>query len=132
MDTIVPKKFKAKKSLATVPQEQILPTFHPFPITLEEEVTAAVIEWYTSRGLPVPPEELAACKGIDAQQMAEYNEILATVEATPPKPVYGTPEFWKDWWAKKRAKEAALKEAGLPIPPPKSRKKKMSNAESSN
>ena len=112
----ITKKFKAKK--------QVLPTFRTFPVTLEEEVTQGVIDWYTSRGLPVPPEDLAACKGIDAQQEAELKKLQEATEAAPAplKPAYGTPEFWKDWWAKKRAKEAALKEAGLPVPEPKPKK----------
>jgi hypothetical protein len=42
-----------------------------FPVTLEEEVTAAVIEWYRARGQPVPAEELAACRGIDAAQQRD-------------------------------------------------------------
>jgi len=114
------KKFKAKKQPPPPPSVGITGLVpNPFPITLEEEVTAAVIEWYTSKGLPVPQEDLEACKGIDAQQQAEFKKLAVAAEAIKPKPVYGTPEFWKDWWAKKRAKEAELKAAGLPIPEPK-------------
>lgn len=79
------------------------------PITLEEEVTAAVIEWYRVRGQPVPAEELAACRGIDAAQQREWETIQKTAGPVEEKPAYGTPEFWKQFWAKKRAKEAELK-----------------------
>ena len=114
-------KFAFKKT------QLVKPTFgtpaYPYPVTLEEEVTAAVYEWYESRGLPVPLEDIAACRGIDAAQQEEFKKEAAAAEAVKPKPLYGTPEFWKDWWARKKAKEAELKAAGLPIPEPKPRKK---------
>lgn len=78
------------------------------PITFEEEVTAAVIEWYKVLGQPVPPADLEACKGLDLAREKEAQQITAQTTA---KPEYGTPEFWKDWWAKKKAKEAATKSA---------------------
>ena len=121
-----------KKSFAFKKTPLVKPTFgtaaYPYPITLEEEVTAAVYEWYESRGLPVPLEDIAACRGIDAQQWEETKKLLAA-EPVKLKPAYGTPEFWKDWWARKRAKEAELKAAGLPIPEPKPKKKKSPKAE---
>jgi len=100
---------------------------NPFPITFEGEVTALVIEWYTSRGLPVPPEDLEACKGLDKQRQAEFDSMIQSSEVPVEKPAYGTPEFWKDWWAKKRAKEAAATAAaaaGEPVPQPKGKAKK--------
>ena len=103
------------------------PKQNPFPITFEEEVTALVIEWYTSRGLPVPPEDLEACKGLDKQRQAEFDAMIGSSEVPVEKPVYGTPEFWKDWWAKKRAKEASAAAAaanGEPVPQPKGKAKK--------
>jgi len=69
------------------------------PLTLGEEVEAALKEWYSVLGKSVPPEELQICKDMDLV-------VETVVEVKPPKPVYGTPEFWKDWWAKKKAKEA--------------------------
>jgi len=109
------------------------PKYNPNPITFEEEVTAGVIEWYMARGLPVPQADLEACKGLDAAAAAEA-ATEAAKPPPPPKPAYGTPEFWKEWWAKKRAKEAAAKAnaegmegtrgAGCPpIPEPKAKKK---------
>ena len=67
------------------------------PITLAQEVLLSVQEWYSSRGLPVPKEEAEAC------------EIASKPEEDPPpkeqeeKPAYGTPAFWKAYWAKKKA-----------------------------
>lgn len=115
----MPPKFVVKKP------QIVYPPYNPNPITYEEEVTANVIEWYMARGLPVPQEDLDACRGLDAAMAAEF-AIEAAKPAPPPKPVYGTPEFWKEWWAKKRAKEAAMREAGIPIPEPKPKAKKKS------
>lgn len=114
-----PKKFTPKQK--AVPNVAY-PPYNPNPITLEEEVLAGVIEWYMALGLPVPQEDLDACKGIDAAVAAEA-AVEAAKPPPPPKPAYGTPEFWKEWWAKKRAKEAAMREAGIPIPEPKPKKK---------
>ena len=103
-----PKKFKVSKK----PYQY--PNYNKNPITFEEQVTANVIEWYMNLGLPVPQEDLDACRDIDAQDKA-----AAAAEAAKPivvKPAYGTPEFWKEWWAKKRAKEAAAIAAGEPLP----------------
>jgi hypothetical protein len=121
----MPPKFalKAKPAATASPGPVVYPPYNPNPITLEEEVLAGVIEWYMARGLPVPQEDLDACKGIDAAAAAATKAEMAA-PAPPPKPAYGTPEFWKEWWAKKRAKEAAAREAGEPIPEPKPKKKK--------
>ena len=95
---------KIKKKFRIVGKlEQKLPHPDYTPMTLEEEVIYLVKEWYEIRGLPVPPEELESCKGIDAQERAEYERFT---KQNTVKPAYGTPEFWKDWWARKKAKEA--------------------------
>jgi hypothetical protein len=86
------------------------PPYNANPITLEEEVTAGVIEWYMALGQPVPPEDLEACRGIDAALKADVAAEMAAPAPVAPA-AYGTPEFWKQWWAKKRAKEAAAKAA---------------------
>ena len=111
------KKFQPKAKPYTYP------TYNPNPITFEEEVTAGVIEWYMALGLPVPQEDLDACKGLDAAIAAEA-AVQAAKPAPPPKPAYGTPEFWKEWWTKKRAKEAPTRAAGEPVPEPKAKTNK--------
>lgn len=98
------KKFAPKRSPPTYPP------YNANPITLEEEVTAGVIEWYMALGQPVPPEDLEACRGIDAALTADLAAEMAAPAPVAPA-AYGTPEFWKQWWAKKRAKEAAAKAA---------------------
>ena len=73
-------------------------------LTFGEEVEEAVRKWYHLRNMPVPPEDLQACREIDGIEEAEYKKVLATVAVS--KPTYGTPEFWREHWAKKKAKEA--------------------------
>jgi len=88
-------KFRFKKAFKPSP-----------PFSIDEEVIAILTEWYTIRGLSVPPDELDACRGADAHNAKEHeNQMAAPVQAV--KPVYGTPEFWKDWWKKKKAKDEA-------------------------
>ena len=67
------------------------------PITLTQEVLLNVQEWYSSKGLPVPKEDIEAC-----HQACEKKEEAPT-QQTEEKPAYGTPAFWKAYWAKKKA-----------------------------
>jgi hypothetical protein len=59
-------------------------------------------------------EEIAACRGTDdahAQaECAPQAEVAAQEQQPPAKLEYGTPEFWKDWCKKKKAKEAKAAE----------------------
>ena len=121
--------------------------------TPAEEILFSVQQWYLSRGLRVPADELKVCKDDIAterremeynsalmmkrrleyefecvkeearmakedcyekaadyvRRIAEYKKIIDSsgiVEAppaAPPKASYGSPEFWKDYWAKKKA-----------------------------
>ena len=78
----------------------------PPPMTFGEEVESLVREWYNDRNMPIPPEDIQACREMDIIQSAENKKIADSAASVVSKPVYGTPEFWKDWWAKKKAKEA--------------------------
>ena len=111
-DTGKPYKLEWSPNTVTKPKFKIkrLP-LPPLPITLEEEVVDALKTWYTTLGKPVPKEELDACAGIDAAINAQHLQEMAKPPST--KLVYGTPEFWKDWWAKKKAKEALTQETPL-------------------
>ena len=122
--------------------------------TPAEEILFSVQQWYLSRGLRVPAEDLKVCKDDIAterremeynsavmmkrrleyefecvkeearmakeelsyekaadfvQRIAEYKKIIDSsgiveaAPAAPPKASYGSPEFWKDYWAKKKA-----------------------------
>jgi hypothetical protein len=116
------------------------PVQQRIPITLGEEIDAALAEWYGSRGLPIPPEELGAGTEADRQKEEEWKELMraaalaagetvtVTDEATGeekklepvgpgPKPEFGTPEFWA-WARRKRAFDNAerAKEGLPPLP----------------
>jgi hypothetical protein len=62
-----------------------------------------------SRGQNVPREDLEACRDIDREVMETH---LLNPEMNS-KPAYGTPEFWKMHWQKKKAAAAAA----TPAPP---------------
>jgi hypothetical protein len=71
----------------------------PFiPRTLGEEVEEILREWYANLGQTIPPDELKICRDIDINAAEEEKKYLAT----PLKAVYGTPDFWKSYWEKKR------------------------------
>lgn len=121
--------------------------------TPAEEILFSVQQWYLSKGLRVPADELKVCKddiiaerreieynsalimkrrleyefdcvkeearlakeelsyekaGDYVKRIAEYKKIIDSsgiIEVVPqaPKASYGSPEFWKDYWAKKKA-----------------------------
>ena len=81
------------------------------PETLAEEVWQLVQEWYATRGEEVPEEDRADCMKL----LEEERVRDAPVAVAAPKPAYGTPEFWKAHWAKKRATQSTNPSA--PAPP---------------
>jgi hypothetical protein len=94
-----------------------------YPATIGAEVDDALKEWYGSRGLPVPADEVGVGAVIDAANAAEAKEFLEAFqkgeEAMGEVPAYGTPEFW-DYHRKKKAAENAKRAAeGLPPLPTK-------------
>jgi hypothetical protein len=123
-DLAKPKVFRAKKRVSPPASA----TTTPYRSDFEEEVATAVLEWYQSRGLPVPPEDLEACKGLAKEREDYWKEIDAMCEKMKPKPEYGTPEFWKDYWAKKKAAAAAAAASGEPLPELKAKGKGKSKA----
>jgi hypothetical protein len=79
-----------------------------YPTSLAEEVWQLVQEWYTERLEPVPDEDRTACMKMLEEERAEREApAVAAAPAAAPKPAYGTPEFWKAHWAKKRAASEA-------------------------
>jgi hypothetical protein len=114
----------------------------PVPTTLGEEVEQALEEWYGSRGLPIPLEEVGLAAKIDAAEAARFAEeariarVIAGEEPEVPlgpggeetlegkaarlralvgaKPEFGSDAFWA--WArrKKAADNAELEAKGLP------------------
>ena len=71
-----------------------------FAITLGEQMEEALREWYAKEGKSPPQDELEICRQTDAAEAKEFDKLYALAK---PKPVYGTPEFWKDYWARKKA-----------------------------
>ena len=69
-------------------------------ITLGEQTEEALREWYALSGKSVPQDEVEICRQIDAIETKEQERLYAS---NKPKPVYGTPEFWKDYHARKKA-----------------------------
>lgn len=74
----------------------------------QDEILQAVKDYYKAQGKLAPPGDIKACKEIGQQYLAELKAAAeeAKKPVAPPKPVYGTPEFWKAYWAKKRAAQA--------------------------
>ena len=79
---------------------------------LAEEVWELVQEAYKLQGKGVPPAEakvlLAEIKKEKDKQKEEANKLVeeaanAPMNAPVGKPEYGSPEFWKAYWEKKRA-----------------------------
>jgi len=94
----------------------IRPAAKPFKVySLGSDVDEILAEWYSTRGLPIPPEEVGIGAVIDKEEarwMAERERMSTDTLAV--KPEFGTPEFWA--WARaqraKKNKERAA--AGLP------------------
>lgn len=119
-----PKKFALKNKIPYV-----------YKTHIASEMDALMREWYANLGQTISPEELKICREIDEAEVAEALRIEAIAAATSAKPVYGTPEFWKAHWAKKKA--AGTAGTGCPpknegargaIRPPKAAKAKQTPA----
>jgi hypothetical protein len=127
----------------------------PIPVTLGEEVEAALDEWYGTRGLRRPADEVGIGAKIDAAEAARHAEearlarviageepevpLAAGAEETlegkavrlrglvGPKPDFGSDDFWA-WARRKRAADNAELEAkGLP-PLPTAKEKAAAKA----
>lgn len=94
------------------------------PPTIGQEVDELLKEWYGTRGLSIPPEEVGIGAVIDAANAKEEATFAAGVaraeeELPSVAPSYGTPEFW-DYHRKKKALENKRRaDAGLPPLPTK-------------
>ena len=119
-----PKKFVLKNKPAYV-----------YKTYIAAEMDALMREWYANLGQTISPEELKICREIDLAEVAAAAAAEAAAVASK-KPVYGTPEFWKAHWAKKKA-AAGARGAGCPpkeqgargaVRPPKGTKAKRTPA----
>ena len=90
------------------------------PYTVSE-IEQDVVKWYFKKKSKIPASEKMFLEAYRKQE-TEANTSLCmwtgpdcsyipsatyTISMQTEKPVYGTPEFWKAWWAKKKATEAA-------------------------
>jgi hypothetical protein len=71
--------------------------------SLATQVEEILREWHAEHGTTMSAEEYAACREIDAVEAAEASRIEAAAAAAAAKPVYGSAEFWKAYWVKKKA-----------------------------
>ena len=102
-----PKKFVLKNKISYV-----------YKTHIAAEMDALMREWYANLGQTISPEELKICREIDEAEVAEVARIEVLAAASSAKPVYGTPEFWKAHWAKKKAAAAGTAGArGAGCPP---------------
>ena len=74
-----------------------------YTTVLATQVEEILRECHTEHGTTMSAEEYAACREIDAVEAAEALRIDRAAAAAAAKPVYGTAEFWKAYWAKKKA-----------------------------
>jgi hypothetical protein len=105
------------------------------PVTLGDEVQAALEEWYRVRGEPLPPEYAGFGATVDAEERSRFKaeiDALYPPEPAPgmpaapkplgPKPEFGTPEFWR--WTAARRKEIDAERAAAGLPPLPTKKEK--------
>ena len=82
-----------------------------------EQIWQAVQDYYRWKGTGIPPAEAKAClAAIKEERIALKNPVAAIqlevvpVVELPPRPEYGTPEFWKWCRETKAAREKAKAE----------------------
>ena len=73
------------------------------PILQSEEVWELVKEWYKAKKTMIPIAEVKACKEAIEKEKEDKLKPIELVASVPMKPEYGTPSFWADYWAKKKA-----------------------------
>jgi hypothetical protein len=77
-----------------------------------DEVEELVKEWYRSRNEPVPAYEYEFINvwRKSENEENEYSRKIVSreivLEVKDTNPAFGTPEFWKAYWIKKKAKQA--------------------------
>jgi hypothetical protein len=105
------------------------------PITLGDEVQAALEEWYRARGEALPAEYVGFGTQVDAEERARDKALMDALyppEPAPgapaapkplgPKPEFGTPEFWR--WTAARRKQIDAERAAQGLPPLPTKKEK--------
>jgi len=102
-----------------------------------DDIEALVTRWYFQRKQKIPEadkewlgvyreQEAVAEKILWKEPLADVPESERKEIGPKERPAYGTKEFWKDWWARKKEKERVAAEraaAGLPLEPEPQKKK---------
>jgi hypothetical protein len=98
-----------------------------------DEIEDLVKEWYSSKNQEVPEfeyEYIHAWRKKESEEKEYDRKIVSrevVFEVKDSKPAFGTPEFWKAYWIKKKAKEAeaaANKDDAKSVSSTESKKKK--------
>jgi hypothetical protein len=82
--------------------------------TEAEQIFELVAVYYAERGMPIPKQDLADCKALlkaerERNYLPESSIWLKDYVPKPPKPDFGTPEFWA--YMRKQKKERLAREA---------------------
>ena len=91
-----------------------------------DDIESAVRDWYAAKGLSIPPADRPWLRAFREEAAAASGKLwtgplpdLPSAPSASDKLVYGTPAYWKNFWAKKHAKKkAAEATAALPPSPP--------------
>jgi hypothetical protein len=128
-----------KKKYVLVRNAPVAPTdeeiVRAIPVTLGDEVQAALEEWYRARGEALPAEYVGFGTQVDAEERARDKALMEALyppEPAPgapaapkplgPKPEFGTPEFWR--WTAARRKQIDAERAAEGLPPLPTKKEK--------
>jgi hypothetical protein len=82
--------------------------------TEAEQIFELVAVYYADRGIPIPKKDLADCKALlkaerERNYVPEMWAWMKDYDPKPPKPDFGTPEFWA--YMRKQKKERLAREA---------------------
>ena len=101
-------KMPPKRKILVIPeQKRMIPNYKEddLSLTQAEYIFASVIEWYRSHETEIPEEDLNWCEEYlkqEAEEKIKSDELLNT-PLPPEKPSFGSGDYWKDYWAKKKA-----------------------------
>ena len=94
-------------SLIEEPSKEILKVVKypkvPRVLSPAEEVWASVQEYAKIHNIGISPEDVKICLDDIKEEKKKMAEPIDMTPSKPAKAEYGTPEFWKDHWAKKKA-----------------------------
>lgn len=101
-------KMPPKRKVLVIPeQKKMVPKYKEDDLSLTEAeyIFASVIEWYRVRGIEIPEEDINWCEEYIKQELEEKERHIQLLNTPlpPEKPSFGSGDYWKDYWAKKKA-----------------------------